>query len=130
VNLEEQMNRVLEKIHIPFKAVWLPSETPNEHSKIVLEEHLVMVYDKEEAEAWRSLFHEILEYRLRSLLSPYRKIINSLIEGIEEITYSEKERILDQVMKDFTVWRSLEAESQDSTNHEGKRSESTQNCME
>jgi len=111
VNLEEQMNAILERMGIPLKAMWLPTADPKEHSRINLEERLVMVYDKEEAEAWRSLFHECLEYRLRSIVSPYREIINKLIEAIEQITYKEKERALDQVMRDFHVWREFELAS-------------------
>jgi len=120
-SLEERMNRLLKRLGVPLRAAWLPSENPKEHSRIIPEERLVMVYDKDESEAWRSLFHEVLEYRFRGLISPYRKIINSLIEAIEEITYKEKERVLEQVMNDFSVWSSLEAERLDSANHESRK---------
>ena len=106
------MNAILEKTQIPLKAVWLPSDNPKEHSRIIPEEGLLMVYDKAEDEAWRSLFHEILEYRLRSLISPYRKLVNALIEAIEEITYSEKERVLDLIVKDFRLWREGELDKE------------------
>ena len=116
LNLEKRMNAVLEALQIPLRVVWLPSKENREHSRIILEEGLIMLHDIDEDEAWKSLFHEILEYRFRSLISPYRELVNKLIEVIERITYKEKERVLEQVMNDFSLWKSLKAENQGSTN--------------
>lgn len=102
---EEKMNTVLQRIQIPLKVAWTPSNTYEQHAKIDLEKGLIVLYDKEEHEAWRSLFHECLEYRLRSIISPYREIINKLIETIEQITYREKEKVIDQVLSDFYTWK-------------------------
>lgn len=105
-SLEKRMNAVLEALQVPLRVVWLPSEESREHSRIIIEEGLIVLHDGSEDEAWRSLFHEILEYRFRSLISPYRELVNKLIEAIEKITYEEKERVLDQVMNDFMMWKS------------------------
>lgn len=106
-DFETRMNAILGKMQIPLRVVWLPTADSKEHARIIPEEGLLTIYDKDEDEAWRSLFHECLEYRLRSIVSPYREIINKLIEAVEQITYKEKEKVLDQVMNDFAVWRSF-----------------------
>ena len=50
-----------------------------------------------------SLIHEILEYRINRLFAPYRKMINSLIELIEQLIYKEKEIVVEQILSDFEV---------------------------
>jgi len=121
MSLEEQMNRLLERLGIPLRAHCLPSDNPKEHSRTILEEQLLMIYDKDEAEAMKSLFHECLEFRLRSLISPYRELVNKLIEAMEQITYKEKEKVLDAVMCDFQVWKEYGVLPAP-TNHKAKRS--------
>jgi hypothetical protein len=41
------MNELLTRLGIPLKAVWVPTGDPKEHARIILEERLVMVYDKD-----------------------------------------------------------------------------------
>jgi len=105
--LEERMNMILERLGLPLRAVWCPDADNRDHARIDVEEGLIIIYDENEDEALKSLFHECLEYRLRSLISPYRELVNKLIEVIEKITYKEKEHVLDQVWNDMMVWREL-----------------------
>lgn len=107
-NLEAKLNELLMRMGIPLRAVWCPDKNSREHARINLEEGLIIIFDNNESEALISLFHECLEYRLRNLISPYREVINKLIEVIEKITYKEKERVLDQIWNDFKVWSELE----------------------
>jgi len=108
LKLEEKMNRLLGRLGIPLRAVWLPSDDPKEHARIIPEEGLIMVYDKCESEAWTSLLHEVIEFRLRPVLKVYRDTINHFIALIGEIAYSRKEEALSNIMKDISVWRSPE----------------------
>ena len=125
-NLEERMNMILERLGIPLRAVWHPDIDSNDHARIDVEEGLIIIYDVDEAEAMRSLFHEILEYRIRGLINPYRRIINSLIEAIEKLVYFQKEKVLDQVTHDFIVWKEL-GEFPAPINHRGERHERNRN---
>ena len=123
MNLEDQMNGLLEKMGIALRVVWLPSDNAEEHARILPEESLIMVYDRDEHEAFHSLFHECLEYRFRSLITPYREVINKLIETIESLTYKEKEKVLAQIMTDFSVWKSFEETSGSTDGKAGKKGE-------
>jgi len=125
MSLEEQMNRLLERLGISLRAVWLPSDNHEEHARIIAQEGLIMVYDKCESEAWASLIHEVIEWRLRPVLRVYRDTINHLITLIEEIAYSRKEEALSNIVTDFSVWRILGAERLGSTSNKGKRSKSS-----
>ena len=113
------MNTLLERLGVPLKAVWCPDPEQKQHAYIDLENQLLILYDESEDEAWRSLFHECLEYRIRSVISPYREIVNSLITLIEKIVYAEKERALAEILNDFQVW-SIEAKRPRSTNDKAR----------
>lgn len=39
-----------------------------------------------------------MEFKLRRVLAPYRGLINKLIEFIEEETYREKERFIEELV--------------------------------
>jgi len=116
------MNMILERLGIPLRAVWHPDIDSNDHARIDVEEGLIIIHDVDEAEAMRSLFHEILEYRIRGLINPYRRIINSLIEVIEKLVYVEKEKVLEQIWSDFQLWKELEHVSAP-TDFRGKKHE-------
>ena len=119
---ENQMNLILEKTGIPLKVVWLPSDNAKEHARIIMEEGLVMVYDEDEAEALNSLFHEILEYRIRKVTGPYRALMNKLIEFVEAEVYAQKEKALAEIMNDFCVWKELR-NSPAPTDNRGRKNE-------
>ena len=106
-DLETRMNAVLERMGIPLAAVWLPSDNPEEHARINLEEGLAMVFDKDERQALTSLFHEVLEYRIRKVIHPYRSLVNKLIELVEAEFYAQKEKVLSEILNDFGVWKEL-----------------------
>jgi len=126
VSLEDRMNMLLERLCVPLRAVWLPSDNAEDHARIIPEKGLLMVYDKDESEAWVSFFHEILEFRLRCLLNPYRALVNKLIEFIDGQVYGEKEKVLDAVMRDFQMWREFEVKPSAPTNPKAKQSESVE----
>lgn len=105
MSLETRMREFVKRLNLPLEVAYLPDQNNSRRAEI--KDGTILIYDPEPDQAWQSLFHEILEYRLRGLISPHREIINKLIEAIEQITYKEKERILDQVMRDFSVWKEL-----------------------
>ena len=108
MKFEKELNTVLEKLGIPLRAVWLPDDSKKEHARIDVEEGLIMIFDKDETEAIDSLLHEVLEYRIRKVTSPYRLLINKLIELVEANVYSQKEKALNEILNDFKVLKKLE----------------------
>jgi len=103
VNFEEQMNAILEKMQIPLKAVWLPTPDSKEHARILPEENLLMIYDEQEAEAWTSLLHEVVEWRFRPVEKIYRDAFNSLVGLLEQVAYAKKEEAIQNIMKDLST---------------------------
>jgi len=63
---------------------------------------IIVTYDEDESEAVLSLFHEILEYRIRGLL--YREVVNSLIGVLERLLRSEK----GNVFRSYTRFHGVE----------------------
>jgi len=103
-DLETKLNYLLRKLNIPLRAVWIPDPKSEQHAKIDLDNGLILIYDEDEDSAIFSFMHEILEYRISHLTTTYRKIINSLIELIEQLIYREKEEVLEQLLVDFKIF--------------------------
>jgi len=80
-----------------------------------------MIYDKEPAEAWASLVHEVVEWRLRPVLQVYREAVNSLIGLLEQVAHSRKEEAIGHIMKDLSLWKEFEAKSSAPTNNGRKK---------
>jgi len=97
------LNDLLRRLNIPFHAVWCPNSKSEQHAKIDLKNGLILIFDEDEDQAFISFMHEILEYRLNRLFAPYRKMINSLIELIEQLIYKEKEIVVEQILNDLEV---------------------------
>jgi len=53
--------------------------------------------------SWATLIHEVLELKIRPLLSFYRSLVNTLIEFIEKHVYQEKEKFLESLPEVVTV---------------------------
>jgi len=101
--LEESMNQLLEYLEIPLKVIIL-SERKDKDAETNLEEGIIFIYSQDEEEAWRSLLHEIFELRLKTLIDPYRRLVNKLIEYVEKEIYKNKERVVNAMLKDFEAW--------------------------
>jgi len=61
-DLETRMNHLLERLGVPLHVIWCPDADNREHSRIDLENKIIVIYDEDEEEAMRSLFHEVFEY--------------------------------------------------------------------
>lgn len=78
-----------------FKVVWTPSPNVNNHGQIDLPNRTIHIFDIDEKDAWITLVHELLELKLRPVLSYYRSLVNILIEFIEKQAYQNKEKFLE-----------------------------------
>jgi len=117
LSLESRMNMLLERLRLAYRAVWCPQDSPR-HAEIDVEQRLILIYDKDEIEAWISLLHEVLEIRLRRVLNVYRGLVNKLIEFVDGQVYREKERVLEDCIRDFRLWNEL-AQAASSHKHKG-----------
>jgi len=101
VDLESRMNQILGKLGLPLRAVWCPDPDNTQHARIV--EDLILVFDEEPSQAFSSFLHEIVEFRMRPVLSFYRGLVNSLIGIVEKVAYERKEEALSLLIHDFKV---------------------------
>lgn len=92
--LEEQMQAVLDRLNVPLRVVYLPGDKSKVHGEII--EGSMFIFDEDEEEAWSTLCHELLEYRLKNVTFVYRTLINKLVEGFEKLVYERKELFLSE----------------------------------
>jgi len=83
---------------------WVPDSTNRLRGKADPETMSIEVYDVNEAEAWDTFFHEVVEIKMRSALRPYRVLVNKLIEGYQEIVDHEKDSFIESLMGAFDAF--------------------------
>lgn len=59
----------------------------------------LLIHDEAEDYVWNTLYHEIVEYKLKKVTGVYRSLVNQLIEGYEKLAYERKERFIDSLPK-------------------------------
>jgi hypothetical protein len=89
------MQKVLRRLSVPLDVVWIPTADKKCHGEIKC--GAIVIYDCNGEDAWSTLIHECLEFKLQRVTAPYRKIINLLIDAFEEICYQEKEEFLENI---------------------------------
>ena len=58
---------------------------------------LILIYDRNESEAWLTFEHEVYDCKFKEVTFPYRTLVNSLIETVEKLTYERKEKFIDSL---------------------------------
>jgi hypothetical protein len=91
------MQECVNRLGVSLEVAWLPNPEKDKQGEIVLSSKTLFIYATSEGEAWQTLTHELLEYKIKDVTQGYRLIINSLIEVIEKMTYERKERFLEFV---------------------------------
>ena len=91
------MQDCLNRLGIPLEVAWVPNPEKDKQGEIVLSSKTLFIYSSSESEAWQTLIHELLEYKIKDVTQGYRLIVNSLIEVVEKMTYERKERFLEFV---------------------------------
>jgi len=87
-----------------LEVVWSPSELQELSGEV--KGNTIYVYETEPAQALDTLRHEFLDYLVSEAVKPYQKVtalysamINTLIERLVDEAYSEKEKVIDSLMK-------------------------------
>lgn len=106
---EKQMQKCANNLGLPLNICWRPDNSKAVHGEI--KNNTIFLYDVEEEEAWRTLTHELTEYKLQSVTRPYRLMINSLIEAFEKSVYAQKEGFIEFLPKIFEVTKKTKGET-------------------
>jgi hypothetical protein len=95
--IRARMQRCLDRLGIPLEVVWVPKPDADKHGEIL--SRSLLIYDVEEADAWETFTHELVEYKLKEVTQVYRTLVNQLIDGYEKLAYQQKERFIDFLPK-------------------------------
>jgi hypothetical protein len=93
----EKMQSCLDRLGLPLKVLWTPKASSVKHGEI--SSNCLLIYDKDEQEAWLTFEHEVYEFKFKEVIYAYRTLVNSLIEGFEKLAYDRKERFLEFLPK-------------------------------
>jgi hypothetical protein len=88
-----------------WRVIWVPDPSSGFKGRNLPERFLIEIHDVDPTEAMDTLFHEVVEIKLRNSLRPYRVLINKLIEGYQEITDMEKDRFIEELPLIFEVFQ-------------------------
>jgi hypothetical protein len=91
-DVESRMQRCLDRLGVPLKIVWTPKAS-DKHGEI--SSNRLLIYDREEVEAWLTFEHEVYEFKFKEVTGVYRNLANCLIEGFEKLAYERKEKFLE-----------------------------------
>jgi len=96
--MEEEMNRMLHRLGLTgWKALWDPDFTAPNRGQSYPETRIIIIHDEEPDAARETLVHEALEVKMRSVVMPYREVLNALIEAFDKVVYQQKESFLDEL---------------------------------
>jgi len=110
-----RMQNCLDRLGISLKVKLVPKPNSARHGEIVSD--YLLIYDEAETDAWETLCHEIVEYKLKSVTQVYRMLVNQLIEGYEKLAYQQKERFIKALPE---IFETIEAERPTSNNRSKK----------
>jgi hypothetical protein len=96
-DLEVRMQNCLDRLGLPLKVLWMPKDDSVRHGEI--KSNYILIYDRDEAEAWLTFEHEVYEDKFKEVTFPYRSIVNNLIEAVEKIAYERKEKFIEALPK-------------------------------
>ena len=101
--MQYSMERTLQLAGLDeWQVVWEPDSSRPIRGKCILEHRFIMIYDEKPKDAYDTLLHEILEIKLRPLLSIYRGTINNQIALLEKIAYQQKEATITELTQFFS----------------------------
>lgn len=95
---EDRMTEIVKSFGLSgWYVVWAPDEN-QPRGQIKLESRTILVHDFKVEDALGTVLHEVLELKLRSLLSPYRRLVNMMIQWIDDEVYRIKERTIEELI--------------------------------
>jgi len=98
---EKLFNDIVRMIGLDITVVYSPDPDAKDHGQYIPKEKLIILYDEDPDEAFKSLIHEVVEIRLYPLIKKYRLLVNTLIKYIDERLEYEKELTIERIVKDM-----------------------------
>ena len=96
-SVQKRMQKCLDQLDLPLTVAWTPDPDNHRHGLIELSSRTLFLFDENEDEAWQTLIHEALEWKLKDVTAVYRKTVNGLLEILEQLAYDRKETFLESV---------------------------------
>ena len=93
--LQRRMQSCLDRLGIPLRVAWLPDSNSAKHGEI--RSGCLVIYDQTEEDAWKTLEHEVYEWKFSEVTCIYRTVINSLLDSVEKLTYRNKEAFIESL---------------------------------
>ena len=90
-----RIQKLVDSFNIPLRVVWSPDPKASCHREIV--NSCIIIYDVDEEEVWNTFVHEMLEYKLKNVITVYLETVNALIEVIQKVAYNEKEYFIESI---------------------------------
>jgi len=103
LDLEVELNDLVRRFGLDYMVVIAPRSKSEKLGRVDPRNKIIYIYTDDPKLAYKILLHEILEIMLKPLLNKYIRLINVLIDYIQNELYIEKERILDEFTELFKL---------------------------
>ena len=97
VDLEEELNQLVKKFGLDYQVI-IVNKDDGRRGWVDTKNKVIYVNSSDPDEIYKIFLHEILEIKLNPLLNKYVRLVNVLIEYIQDELYREKERFLEDVL--------------------------------
>ena len=96
--LDDELERLKRKsgFNLNVEVRWIPNGSVEKSGEV--KGNTIYIYEEDREEALKTLRHEFLELLLARYSSMHKKVINKLLEVIEELFYLEKERTIRAIL--------------------------------
>ena len=98
INLEEEFNRLVKKFGLDYRVIIIENKKDGRNGRVDTQNKIIYVNSKDPEEAYRILLHELIEIKIRPLINKYVRLINVLLDYIQNELYVEKERVIDSLL--------------------------------
>ena len=103
--LEKEFNILLRRFGFgDYRVIVDPNPDKNVYGEVDRKNHIIYIYTCDEKFSYRVFYHETLEIICSRVLAKHKKLINKLLEYIEEDFYLEKEKALNKILDIFHLF--------------------------
>ena len=78
-----------------LKVVWSPSSSGRLSGEV--RGKVIFIYEPDPGKAIEAVEHEVLDYLIAQPIEPLKKMLNKLIEMVNDDVYRRKERVVDKL---------------------------------
>ena len=64
-----------------------------------MQNHIILIYDEDESEAVKTLYHELLEYFISPIIKQHMNVINHLNKIISQLLYDKREEVVERLRR-------------------------------